>query len=183
MDMNDPNYNVMLGSEIMDQQPQEPTEGEAVGLSAPQVVDDEIRTMILKRKEASREHRRPKMEIWDKCHKHYKQIYDTRNKESWQATTFIPASPKVAEVITSNMHSVHLAPDKPVEYQARRPIFENAVTDTNDLISVDCDKSMFKIHYTDMLRTKAIIGTGIGKVEYQKEYAEVTIKERVKQIP
>jgi hypothetical protein len=147
------------------------------------LVDDEIRSMILKRKEASRTWRQAKKEIWDKCWNHYKQVYDATNKASWQMTTFIPASPKVAEVIISNMHSALLSPEKPVEYQARKPIFEQQVNDANDLIAVDSDRCDAKVHWTDILRTLGVIGTGIGKIEYKKEFAWVTIKERMKQIP
>ena len=120
--MSDSNYNVALASEISQPEP-EPTEGDAIEKTAPQIVDEEIRDMILKRKEASRTSYRPRREVWDKCWNHYKQIYDTTNKESWQSTIFIPASPKVTEVITSNMHSALLSPDRPVEYQARQPQF------------------------------------------------------------
>ena len=187
--MTDPSYNVSLGQEMMDSMPsegmidQEPTEQDANKQSSPQIVDQEIVSMVLRRKEASRTWKEAKRQIWDKCWNHYKQIYDSTNKEKWQSTTFIPASPKVAEVIISNMHSALLAPDKPVEYQARQPGFERPVRDANDLISVDCDRSEFKVHWTDILRTLGVIGTGIGKVEYKKEEAWVTIKERVRQIP
>lgn len=180
---NDPSYNASLGSEIMDAPDQQPTEQEALTKTTPEIVDGEIMSMILKRKEASRTWKQPKKEKWDKCYNHYNQIYDKTNKEAWQSTTFIPASPKVAEVIISNMHSALLSPDRPVEYQARLPIFERPVNDANDLITTDCDRSDWKVHLTDILRTIGIIGTGIGKIEYKKEYAVVTIKERVKQIP
>lgn len=161
----------------------EPTEQEAQQATVPQIVDQEIRDMILKRKEASRQFYEPKREIWDRCWNHYKQIYDTTNKEPWQSTIFIPASPKVAEVITSNMHAAELGPDRPVEYQAERPEFENPVRDVNDLVANDMERSLFKVHATDTIRSKVIIGTGIGKVEYQKEYADVLVKERVRPNP
>ncbi len=183
MDVNEQQYNTMLGAEIMDAPMAEPMEGEEKPVSLDEIVDGEIRSMILTRKEASRTWRHEKKLIWDKCINHYKQIYDKTNKESWQSTTFIPASPKVAEVIISNMHSALLAPDQPVEYQARQPQFDDPVRDANDLIAVDCDRSNFKVHCTDVLRDIGVIGTGIGKVEYIKEYADVTIKERVKTNP
>ncbi len=186
MDMNETQYNVGLAA-VADGAPQAMPEmdqtNELPTQSNEELVDGEIRSMILKRKEASRTWRQAKKDIWDRCFNHYKQVYDRTNKEPWQSTTFIPASPKVAEVIISNMHSALLAPDKPVEYQARQPIFEKTVRDVNDLIAVDMDKSDFKVHATDILRTFCIIGTGIGKVEYVKEYADVTIKERVKPNP
>lgn len=175
----DMNYNVALGSQMGLEDPEmgEPQKNPT------QAVDDEIRDMILKRKEASRTFYQQKREIQDKCWNHYKQVYDTTNKEKWQSTIFIPASPKVAEVITSNMHAAQLGPDRPVEYQARRPIFEQRTRDANDLIAVDMEMSQFKVHWTDITRSKVIIGTGIGKVEYRKEYADVQVKERVKQNP
>lgn len=177
----------LLGAQIMDAPPPEP-DMQSMTDTVPvrsnvEFVDDEIRSMINRRKEASRVWRQAKKEIWDKCMNHYKQVYDTTNKESWQSTTFIPASVKVAEVITSNMHSALLAPDRPVEYQARQPTFEDAVRNTNDLIAVDCERSEFKVHMTDVLRTDVMLGTGIGKVEYKKEYAEVTVKERLRPNP
>jgi hypothetical protein len=173
------------GSEIMDAPPVDDVQNGDDQSTKPidQVVDDEIRGMILKRKEASRVFFQAKREIWDQCWNHYKQVYDKTNKESWQSTTFIPASPKIAEVIVSNMHSALLAPDQPVEFQARQPQFETPVRDTNDLLSVDMEKSQFKVHATDVLRSIGVIGTGIGKIEYKKEYADVQIKERVKELP
>jgi hypothetical protein len=171
-----------LGAQALEAPQPEMTE-EAQPISNEMLVDGEIASMILTRKEASRVWRQSKLEIWNQCWNHYKQIYDRTNKEAWQAGTFIPASPKVAEVITSNMHSALLSPEKPVEYQARQPAFEQPVRDANDLLSVDMERSEFKVHWTDILRTTCIIGTGIGKVEYKKEHATVTIKERVKPNP
>lgn len=155
---------------------------EEKGMSNDDIVDAEIRTMILTRKEASRTFRQEKKEKWDKCWNHYKQVYDKTGKEAWQSTTFIPASPKVAEVITSNMHSALMGPDRPVTYQSRRPENENDINDVNELISVDFDKCKFKVHWTDFLRSICIIGTGIGKIEYSKEKALVTIKEKYKEL-
>lgn len=183
--MNGVNYNAALGSQIMmDAPPMQEEIGDEINAPTNQeLVDGEIRSMIHRRKEASRTWRASKKIIWDRCWNHYKQIYDKTNKEEWQSTTFIPASPKVAEVIASNMHSATLSPENPVEYQPRRPEFEQPVRDANDLISVDCDRSDFKVHWTDVLRTLCVIGTGVGKIEYKKETATVTVKERVKTIP
>lgn len=183
MDINDPAYNASL-VDAMETQPMESsTPTEEKQMSNDDLVDAEIRSMILTRKEASKTFRQDKKEIWDQCWNHYKQIYDARGKESWQSTTFIPAAPKVAEVITSNMHSALMGPDRPVEYQARRPEFEQDVSDCNDLIAVDFDKCKFKVHWTDFLRSICIIGTGVGKVGYEKEVAAVTIKERYRELP
>lgn len=184
MDLTSPSYNATLGSVIdLNQGSQPDLQDNQTPLTPQESVDSEIRSMILKRKEASRVWRQPKKDIWDRCYNHYNQVYDTTNKEKWQSTTFIPASPKVAEVIISNMHSALLSPEKPVEYQARQSIFEKQVNDVNDLISTDCDRSNFKVNWTDILRTTGIIGTGIGKVEYIKETALVTVKERTKPNP
>ncbi len=181
--MDTPMYDqTTLGTQMLEA-PEPEMNQEAPPMSNEMLVDGEIASMILTRKEASRVARQAKLDIWNKCINHYKQVYDRTNKEAWQAGTFIPASPKVAEVITSNMHSVLLAPEKPVEYQERLPIFEKPVRDANDLLSVDCERSEFKVHWTDILRTISMIGTGIGKVEYKKEFATVTIKERVKPNP
>lgn len=179
--MADQSYNMALGSEIMDA-PQQEAE-KTVQMNNQDIVDGEIKDMILKRKEASRVFRQEKKEIWDQCWNHYKQVYDKTGKEPWQSTTFIPASPKVAEVIISNMHSALLAPDRPVEYQPRQQMFEDDVRDVNDLIAVDMDKSDGKVHLTDQLRTIGVIGTGILKIEYKKESAWVTLKQRVRSIP
>lgn len=186
MDMNDPIYNANLGAQMMMGAPEQaqPMTGEdQTPRSNQENVDDEIRSMILKRKEASRSNRSAKKEIWDQCWNYYKQVYNKTNKEAWQSTTFIPASPKTSEVILANMQSALLSPERPVEYQPRQPEFENPVRDVNDLIAVDMDSSNFKVHMTDTLRTLVVIGTGIGKVEYIKESATVTIKERNRTIP
>jgi hypothetical protein len=179
MEPMDAQYNVSLGSQMMMgmEDMDEPIK------TPPQIVDDEIRDMILKRKEASRTHYQDKRKVQDVCWNHYKQVYDTTNKEAWQSTIFIPASPKVAEVITSNMHAAQLGPDRPAEYQARQTIFEEKIRDVNDLLAVDAERSQFKVHWTDITRSKVIIGTGIGKIEYKKEYADVQVKERVKENP
>lgn len=170
-----------IATEMMDEI--EPTEDQAEQVSTPQIIDDMIKDMILKRKEASRTWRQDKKKIWDRCWRHYKQVYDTTNKETWQSTTFIPASPKVAEVIVANMHAATLGPERPVEWQSRQPEFENPVRDVNDLVAIDVDRSQFKVHWTDVLRTNGIIGTGVGKVEYKKEYATVKVKERMRPNP
>lgn len=182
MEPMDDQYNANLGAQMMMEETP-PPEGEPQLKTPDQNVDEEIRDMILKRKEASRTFYRDKREIHDRCWNHYKQVYDTTGKEPWQSTIFIPASPKVAEVITSNMHAAQLGPDRPIEYQARQPSFEEPVRDTNDILSVDMERSNFKVHWTDITRSKVIIGTGIGKIEYKKEYADVEVKERNKPNP
>jgi hypothetical protein len=184
MDTSEQTYNVALASQIDDGSQPEPQDvEEGVPVSNDVLVDIEIRDMILTRKEASRTWRHEKKLLMDRCWNHYKQVYDTTNKEPWQSTTFIPASPKVAEVITSNMHSALMGPDHPVEYQPRRPEFETQVRDVNDLINVDFENSKFKVHWTDFLRTLCIVGTSVGKIEYIKEEATVTIKERTRPNP
>lgn len=181
MDMMEQGYQTTLGSDMMNQPEEMPQETQ--NQSNQMIVDGEIISMVQRRKEASRTWKQAKKDIWDKCWNHYKQVYDRTNKANWQSTTFIPASPKVAEVIAANMHAALLSPENPVEYQSRQPEFETQVKDANDLIANDCDHSDFKTNWTDVLRTLCIIGTGIAKVEYKKESAWVTIKERIKQIP
>lgn len=183
MDINDSTYQAGLVNIINSDAPENTeVDQEQTSDTNEMIVDAEIRSMILTRKQASKTFRQEKKEKWDKCWNHYKQVYDKSGKEAWQSTTFIPASPKVAEVITSNMHSALMGPDRPVEYQARRPDFESDVNDVNDLIAVDFDKSKFKVHWTDFLRSICIIGTGIGKIEYIKEFATVTVKERYREL-
>lgn len=171
------NYNVALGAQMMDDS-EEPKE-----IPMDMMVDGDIRDMITRRLETSRTYYQAQRDIHDKCWNHYRQIYDRTNKEDWQSTIFVPASPKVAEVICSNMHAAQLGPEKPVEYQARFPSFEDRVKDANDILAVDMDKGNFKVAYEDTLRSKCIIGTGIGKVEYLKEYADVEVKERTQEPP
>lgn len=183
MDLNEQAYNVALGAEMMDGSQEMPEQDNGQEIDKSIVVDDEIVSMVTKRKEASRSWKEAKKQIWDQCWNHYKQVYNRTNKAAWQMTTFIPASPKVAEVIAANMHAALLSPENPVEYQARRPEFERQVKDVNDLIASDSDHSDFKVHWTDILRTICVIGTGIGKIEYKKETAIVRIKERLKQLP
>lgn len=183
MDINSPEYVAGINAVADNMPPSLEAESQDKVITNEMIVDTEIRDMILRRKEASKLWRQEKRDIWDKNWNHYKQIYDRTGKDPWQSTTFIPASPKVAEVITSNMHSALMGPDRPVEYQARRPEFEPPVNDANDLISVDFDACQFKVHWTDFLRTLCITGTAIGKIEYVKEMATVTVKERYRELP
>lgn len=182
MDINDPTYQAGINavSDSMEPMAEEPIKEEVQ--SNDMIVDGEIRSMILTRKEASRISRQERKEKWDICWNHYRQKYDATNKENWQSTMFMPASPKVAEVITSNMHSVQMGPARPIEYQARRPEYENEINDVNEIIAVDFEKSQFKVHWTDFLRSICIIGTGIAKIEYVKEKAFVTVKERYQEL-
>lgn len=183
MDINDPAYQAGLISSIEDTQPESVPTEETSKLSNDLIVDGEIASMILSRKQASKVWRQEKKDKMDLCWNHYKQVYDRTNKEPWQSTTFIPASPKVAEVIASNMHSALMSPSRPVEYQACRPEFEHIVNDVNELISVDFEKCKFKVHWTDFLRNLCITGTAIGKIEYMKEWANVNVKERFRELP
>lgn len=158
-------------------------EGEGDRAEGNHFVDTEIRDMILKRKRVSQDYYEDVQDIHDKCFDHYKQVYDKTNKEPWQSTVFIPLSPKVSEVITSNLYSALLTPNRPVEWKARSPEFEDIVRDVNDIIAVHMEKDKFKVKFNDSLRNDSIIGTFVGKVEYKKEYADVEVRERKKPIP
>jgi hypothetical protein len=71
-----------------------------------------------------------------------------------------------------------MGPEAPVEYQTRTTENEQRVDSTNELIQHDLERCDFKVHWTDFLRTIALYGTGIAKVEYAKETATVMVKER-----
>lgn len=145
-------------------------------------MDTEIRDMIMGRKGASEKARLEKVAIWDRCWQNYKQVPNGTGKQTWQQNTFQPATPRVVEDIVANLHSAVMGPDRPVEYQARLPDFEQHIRDVNDLIQVDFDKSKFKAEWTDFLRTLCICGTGVAKVDYVKQKEKVMVKERVKPI-
>lgn len=144
------------------------------------VMDQEIASMVVNRQKSSEYWRREKRIIWDKCWDHYKQIYDRTGKENWQSTMFMPETPKVVETIVANLHSTSMAPHTPIEYQANLPQMQQVVQDHNSVIAGDIDKSQFKVTYTDFLRGLAILGTSVGKVDYQLEKKMVLVKKRNK---
>lgn len=148
-----------------------------------QLVDMEIADMVMDRFEASRNWRMPKRLIWDKCWQHYKGVYDKTGKARWQSATFQPATSKVVEVIASNIHGAVLGPEVPIEYQTRRPDFDQLVRSHNEIIQTDMDRCKAKAHLTDFIRTLCIMGTAIGMVDYVKEEETVMIKQRATPSP
>lgn len=146
-----------------------------------QQVDMEIVGMVMSRFEVSKQARRPRRLIWDKCWQNMKALYDTAKKSAWQSTTFMPLTSKVVEVIVSNLHSAALAPDAPTEWQTRRSDLDQQVRSINELVAVDFDKCGAKANLTDFLRNMCIMGTGIGEVGYKKETETVMVKQRLPQ--
>lgn len=145
-------------------------------MSDDDIVNSEIASTIMSRFESSRTWRRTRRIIWDKCWHHFLGVYDKSNKAAWQSTTFQPATSKVVETVVSNMHAAMMGPIVPIEYQSRRADFDEEVRSTNEIIQSDLDKCDFKAQWTDILRTNAICGTTIGKVDYVKESETVMIK-------
>jgi len=144
------------------------------------LVNQEIADMVTSRRRSVITYRQEKKIIWDKCWDHYKQIYDSTGKESWQSTVFQPDTSKVVEVITSNLYSALMGPDMPIEWQCKIKEFEQQVKDANDLVRNDFEKSDFKTHFTDFLRGLAIVGTSVGKVGYAFKEDIVMTKKRQK---
>lgn len=144
------------------------------------IYDQEIASMVAMRQKSSEYWRREKRLVWDKCWDHYKQIYDATGKEPWQSTTFIPETSKVVETIVANLHATSMAPHTPVEYQSNLPQLEQAVKNHNAIISNDMDKSQFKVKWTDILRSLALLGTSLGKITYSKEVKTLLVKQRNK---
>ena len=86
------------------------------------LIDMEICDMVNDRLELSKQWRRTRRLVWDKCWQHMKAIYDKAGKANWQATTFQPATSKVVEVIVANLHGAMFGADVPIEWQTRRQI-------------------------------------------------------------
>src|SRR5690349_15456783 len=116
-------------SPFLDQQPMFPENRPAVMQEPPkpamqagplggvsQLIDSEIAGMVNSRIDLSKQWRRTRRIIWDKCWQHMKGIYDNANKKAWQSTTFMPLTSKVVEVIASNLHSAILGPEMPIEW-------------------------------------------------------------------
>jgi hypothetical protein len=142
--------------------------------------DMEIISMVVGRQKASEDWRRPFREEWDQAVDHYEQVYDSTEKEEWQATTFQPLIPTHVERATASLHNMSMGPEIPCEYKARAIENEQKVEDANELLQHDLEKGLFKVEWTDFIRTLANLGTGIGKVGYVKETATVMVKERRK---
>lgn len=144
------------------------------------VLEQEIVEMVVTRRRASEHWRREKRLIWDKCWDHYRNIYDRTGKENWQSVTFMPATAKVCETIAANLHGATVAPDMPVKYQANLQMFDSIVGLHNDVISNDFQRSKFKVSWADFVRTLCILGTAVGKIDYEKQIKTVMVKRRNK---
>ncbi|HET9146139.1 MAG TPA: hypothetical protein VFN81_08640 [Sphingomicrobium sp.] len=177
----DPNDPTNAAQSMPQQQPSTPPpSGHLQGTepTAGMLIDQEVVDLVTSRLKASEEWRNPYRLEWDQATDHYEQIYDATGKESWQATTFQPLIPTHVERATASLHNMSMGPETPVEYKARNPENEFAIENTNELIQHDLERGQFKVHWTDFLRSAALYGTGIGKVGYMKETAQVMVKER-----
>lgn len=143
----------------------------------------EIVQMVVSRQKTSSDHFRSKRDIWDKCWDHYLQIYDGSGKESWQSRVFWPETPKVCETILANLHGALLSPKTPMEWQCKIKEYEDPVKDINDLIQNDANQGQLKLSLTNILREMVVIGTGIGKVEYDYDQSITMVKTRNKMTP
>lgn len=143
------------------------------------LIDTEIVDMMNNREEISKQARRMRRLIWDKCWQHMKGVYDTTNKKAWQSKTHMPLTSKVVEVVTSNMHQALLGPDSPVEWQTRRSDYDGVVRSINEIQQTDFEKCNAKAELTDFLRNMCVMGTAIGEVGYLKQTETVMVKQRL----
>src|SRR5438045_1986267 len=159
-------------------QPKAPTNQYAL-LSKDQQVDMEILSIVMSRYELSKQWRRMRRLIWDKCWQHMKANYDKTYKAAWQSTTFMPLTSKVVEVIVSNLHSAVFAPEMPIEWQTKRSDLDLLIRSHNEIIQTDFDKCFAKAHFTDFIRNICVMGTAVGEVGYVKEFESVMVKQRL----
>lgn len=141
-------------------------------------VDTEVISMVTSFQKSSSDFRDSKKSVWDKCWEHMLQVYDGSGKQYWQSQRFWPDTPKVVETITANLHAALLAPKVPVEWQVKVKEAEENIRNVNDLIQNDVNQSRFKLNFTDNLRELCILGTTVGKVEYEYVEDEVMVKKR-----
>lgn len=140
----------------------------------------EIAQMVAARFDLSKQARRNKWMIWNRCWDHYRGIYDSSNKEGWQSKTFMPATAKVVETIVSNLNNYLMAPEMPAEWEAIQPDNSQQIDNINELASHDMKKSNFRTHFgADFLREMCLLGTSVGKIGYKKEYQDVMVKQRI----
>lgn len=158
--------------------PPEPSAPKGPIYSVSQAIDWEVVDLVNSRIELSRQWRRTRRVIWDKCWQHMKAIYDKTNKSAWQSATFMPLTSKVVEVIVSNLHSALFSPEVPIEWQTKRSDLDAAVRSTNELIQTDFDKCQAKVHLTDFLRNLCVMGTAVGEVGYLQQKETVMVKQR-----
>lgn len=151
-----------------------------MGSGLDMIMDSEIASMIVMRQKASEYWRREKRMVWDKCWDHMKQVYDTTGKEGWQSKMFMPETPKVVETICANLYSTSMGPHTPIEWQPNLTQLQNIVDDHNAILANDMDRGNFKTGWMDFLRTLAILGTSIAKVNYALQKQMVLVKQRNK---
>lgn len=143
-------------------------------------LNSEIAQMVCNRFDLSKQARRNKWMIWNRCWDHYRGIYDASNKEPWQSKTFMPSTIKVVETIAANMYSSLMAPEMPAEWEAIQSENANSIENINELIAHDMKKSNFRTHFgSDFIRELCLLGTSVGKVGYVKEYQDVMVKQRL----
>lgn len=143
-------------------------------------VDTAVIEMVVSRKKASEDFRKSKKDVWDKCWEHFLQVYDGTGKEYWQSQRFWPETPKVVETIVANLHAAHLVPKIPAEWQVKVKEAEEDIRNINDLMQNDVNQGRFKLNFTDNLRELCILGTTVGKVEYEYCKDDVMIKTRTR---
>lgn len=164
--------------DLIETPPQRPNTLEQMLTASPsQLVDMEIVDMVNSRLELSKNWRRTRRIIWDKCWQNMKGIYDKTNKAGWQSTTFMPLTSKVVEIITANLHSAVFGPEMPVEFQTKRSDFDQLVRSINEVIQTDFEKCQAKAQFTDFIRNLCVMGTAVGEVGYIKQTETVMIKE------
>lgn len=188
MQQNPSNFTVRQGLFPQDRPDVLPTEqpkplntNPLLSMAPNQLVDMEIVDMVNSRLELSKQWRRTRRIVWDKCWQHMKGIYDTANKAAWQSKTFMPLTSKVVEIITAKLHSTCFAPEMPVEYQTKRFDLDQQVRSINEVIQTDFDKCQAKAHFTDFIRNFCVMGTAVGEVGYLKKEEIVMVKERQQQ--
>lgn len=148
---------------------------------APTTVDGEIASMVTGRRRQSWDFFSDKRNIWDQCWEHMMQVYDSTGKEAWQSKVFWPETPKVCETILANMHGALLSPKAPLEWQCKVKEYEDLVRYTNDLMLNDINQGKLRYNLTPILREMMVLGTGVGKVEYDYKKEVTMVKKRQKQ--
>lgn len=142
--------------------------------------DQEIAQFVMGRKEASKQWREEYRLEWDQATDDYEMIYNAAGKEGWQATNFQPLIPTHTERAVANLHNMSMGPETPVEYKPRYEADKKRIDCTNKIIQHDMESSKFKVGWTDFLRSLALYGTAIGRVNYKKEKSVVMVKKRAR---
>ena len=152
-------------------------------MSAGQMIDMDVIGMVMGRYELSKQWRRERRLIWDKCWQNMKGVYDRTGKLQWQAGTFLHLTSKVVEVISANLFGALFSTETPIEWQTKRSDYDPEVRCINDLIQTDLEKTNFKPEGSDFVRNLCVMGTAIGEVGYVKQMETVMVKNRQPQSP